>query len=137
MLTMSVLYYVYLVPVRAVPLDVSLLVTLAAAQLLMPFEGRSGAVGAAGVIGACEGEAGPGVIGCDFSQSFGGGRGALHMAVAVSVLPSDLGKDPVEGVRLLEVREGLLRVCHLGGLLTHQFNDEVLGALGEAGVVAV
>ena len=59
------------------------------------------------------------------------------MAVAVGVLPSDLGEDPVEGVRLLEVRKGLLRVCHLGGLLTHQFNDEVLGALGELGVAAV
>ena len=73
MLTMSVLYYVYLVPVRAVPLDVSLLVTLAAAHLLVPFEGKGGAVGAAGVVGACEREAGPGVIGCDFSQGFRGG----------------------------------------------------------------
>ena len=61
----------------------------------------------------------------------------MHMAIAVGVLPSDLGEDPVEGVRLLEVREGLLRVRQLGGLLTHQLNDEVLGALGELGVAAV
>ena len=70
MLTYSVLYYMYLMPVRAVPLDVSLLVTLAAAHLLVPFEGGSRAVGAAGVIGACEREAGPGVVRCDFSQCF-------------------------------------------------------------------
>ena len=109
----------YLMPVGAIPLDVSLLVTLAAAHLLMPFEGTGGAVGAAGAIGACEREAGPGVVGCDFSQCFRGGRGALHVAVAVGVLPSDLCDDPVEGVRLFEVQEGLLRVRHLGGLLTH------------------
>ena len=59
------------------------------------------------------------------------------MAVAFGVLPLDLSEDLVEGVRLLEVRKGLLCVRHLGGLLTHQLNDEVLGALGEAGVVAV
>ena len=70
MLTMSVLYYMYLMPVRAVPLDVSLLVTLAAVHLLVPFEGTGGAVGVAGVVRACEGEAGPGVVGCDFSQCF-------------------------------------------------------------------
>ena len=73
MLTNSVLCYMYLVPVRAVPLDVSLLVTLAATHLLMPFEGRGRAVGVAGAVGACEGEAGSGVVGCDFSQCFGGG----------------------------------------------------------------
>ena len=61
----------------------------------------------------------------------------MHVAVAIGVLPSDLGEDPIEGVRLLEVRKGLLRVRHLRGLLTHQLNDEVLGALSEAGVVAV
>ena len=59
------------------------------------------------------------------------------MAIAIGVLPSDLGEDPIEGVRLLEVHKGLLRVCHLRGLLTHQLNDEVLGALSELGVAAV
>ena len=59
------------------------------------------------------------------------------MAIAVGVLPSDLSEDPIEGVRLFQVQEGLLRVRHLGGLLTHQLDDEVLGALGKAGVVAV
>jgi hypothetical protein len=48
-----------------------------------------------------------------------GGGGIGHGMVGVGVLPTDLLRDAAEGIRLLEVREGLLRVRHLGAGLTH------------------
>ena len=62
--------------------------------------------------------------------------GVLHVGVVVGVTPTDLFEYVLEGVGLLEVGEGFLRMGHLGTGLGHELDDLVLSVLGQTEVVA-
>ena len=127
--------YLYLSPVGAVLLDVSTLVALVASDLAMLAECRGGLGGAAcmgrsGLVAATGGR-------CDdlMESLVSIGGGILHVGVVVGITPTDFFKNMLEGVSLLEVREGLLGVGHLGTGLGHELNYLVLGVLGQTEVV--
>lgn len=127
--------YLYLSSVGAVLLDVSTLMALVASDLAMLAKCSGGLGGA-----ACMGRSGLVVVmgGCcdDLMEGFVRiGGGVLHVGVVVGVTPTNLFEYALEGVGLLEVGEGLLGMGHLGTSLGHEFDNLVLGVLGQTEVV--
>ena len=127
--------YLYLSPVGAVLLDVSMLVALVASDLVMLVKCRGGLGGAAcvernGLVVAMSGRCN------DLMEGFVSIRGGiLHVGVVVDVTPTNLFENVLEGIGLLEVCEGLLGMGHLGTGLGHELDDLVLSVLGQTEVV--
>jgi hypothetical protein len=132
--------YLYLSPVRAILLDVSLVVAAGAAELpvLLHSGGRGAVAAGRGASDRNGAEDLEGLRGAHAIEHIRGKRleGALDSRVVRVVLPTDLGDNAVEGIGLGEIGEGLADMAHFSLQSAGKADDGVLRGLSHLDRVA-